>query len=631
MSAKDSPTRPRALDLATASSDEIAEDRRAVFKRLFGYVRPLKARLFWGIFFGILAGVFNGFLLLVLKSVFVIVLPASQGEEIQKVYRPFEDLHLPALAKIEFPAPELPPDKEWIFVLVVCLSIPVLLLIRGVFYFLHQYCMLWINLKVLHRLRDETFTSLMRQSLSFYNTVKQGELIQTVANQTKTTTDAGGALLSALIQHPVAIFSIICIVAAMDPLYTFGALFVFPLCIVPVALISRKVRKAGGREEQESEGLMVTLHESFSGIRLVKAHGREDFQRDRFNEGSYRINKFVMRWRKAMEMASPMVEIVGALGIAIGMVYAWYTQIEAETFLTINLGLMSIYPHAKMLSRMQVQMQKCYVAAAKVFGYIDAEPEVADQSDAQVLGRCRGEIELRDVKFSYHPDAAALRGVSLRFEPGKKYALVGQSGSGKSTLLALVLRFYEVDEGAILMDGRDLRDVTQASLRNQFGLVSQDTFLFHDTIRNNLRYGRLDATDAEIERAAKLAHAHDFILAQRQGYETMLGDKGCTLSGGQQQRLSLARAILRDAPVLFLDEATSALDSESEKAIQDALAGYSKGKTVVAIAHRLSTVLDSDEIVVMSEGRVLDMAPHETLLSRSAEYRRLYELQFSEG
>jgi subfamily B ATP-binding cassette protein MsbA len=276
-------------------------------------------------------------------------------------------------------------------------------------------------------------------------------------------------------------------------------------------------------------------------------------------------------------------------------------------------------------------MQKCYVAAAKVFGYIDAEPDVRDQPGAGVLGRCRGEIEVRDVKFSYHPDAAALRGVSLRFEPGKKYALVGQSGSGKSTLLALVLRFYEVDEGAILIDGHDLRDVTQASLRNQFGVVSQDTFLFHDTIRNNLRYGRLDATDAEIERAAKLAHAHDFITAQPQGYETMLGDKGCTLSGGQQQRLSLARAILRDAPVLFLDEATSALDSESEKAIQEALAGFSKGKTVVAIAHRLSTVLDSDEIVVMGEGRVLDMAPHETLLSRSAEYRRLYELQFSEG
>lgn len=625
------PPPPRALELATASSDELAEDRRAVFRRLLGYVKPLKVRLLWGIFFGILAGVFNGVLLLILKSVFTIVLPASQGEELQRVYRPFEDLRLPFLAEIEIPAPQLPPDQEWIFVLIVCLSIPLLLLVRGAFYFLHQYCMLWINLKVLYRLRDETFTSLMGQSLAFYNTVKQGELIQTVANQTRTTADAGSQLLSGLIQHPAAIVSIVFMVAMMDPLYTFGALFVFPLCIVPVALISRKVRKAGGKEEQESEGLMVTLHESFSGIRLVKAHGRESYQRDRFNQGSYRINKFIMRWKKAMEISSPMVEIVGALGIAIGMVYAWYMQVKPETFLTINLGLMSIYPHAKMLSRMQVQLQKCYVAAAKVFGYIDSVPDVRDRPDATLLTDCRGEIELRGASFSYHPEAAALRGVNLRFEPGKKYALVGQSGSGKSTLLSLVMRFYEVEEGAILIDGRDLRDYTQASLRDQIGFVSQDTFLFHDTIRNNLRYGRLDASDEEIERAAKLAHAHDFILAQPRGYDTMLGDKGCTLSGGQQQRLSIARAILRDAPILFLDEATSALDSESEKAIQEALAELSRGKTVIAIAHRLSTVLDSDEIVVMSRGEVLDAAPHAVLLERCPEYRQLYQLQFSEN
>ena len=203
------PPSKRAVDLATAASDDIVSDRRAVFRRLLGYIRPLRVRFLWGIFFGILAGAFNGFLLLVLKSVFVIVLPASQGEEIQKVYRPFEDLRLPALANIEFPAPTLPADKEWIFVLIVCLSIPVLLLIRGAFYFLHQYCMLWINLKVLHRLRDEVFTGLMGQSLSFYNTVKQGELIQTVANQTRTTADAGSQLLSALIQHPIAIASIV--------------------------------------------------------------------------------------------------------------------------------------------------------------------------------------------------------------------------------------------------------------------------------------------------------------------------------------------------------------------------------------------------------------------------------------
>ena len=623
------PPRSRALEIATASSDELAEDRKAVFLRLLGYVKPLKIRLFWGVFFGILAGLFNGILLLVLKSVFTIVLPGAMGEEKPDVYHPFADLHFPALTEITIRPPTLPADKEWIFVLLVCLSIPLLLLIRGGFYFLHQYCMLWINMKVLYRLRDESFTSLMRQSLSFYNTVKQGELIQTVANQTRTTSDAGSQLLSGLIQHPAAIISIVFMVVMMDPLYTLGALVVFPLCIVPVALISRKVRKAGGREEQESEGLMVTLHESFSGIRLIKAHGREAYQRDRFNEGNRQIIKFIMRWRKAMEISSPMVEIVGSVGIAFGMVYAWLTKVNPETFLTINLGLMSIYPHAKMLSRLQVQLQKCYVAAVKVFGYIDAEPDVQDTANAKVLERCSGAIELKNVTFGYTADRSALNDVSLRFEPGKKYALVGQSGSGKSTILSLILRFYEVKEGSVLVDGVDIRQYTQHSLREQIGLVSQDTFLFHDTIFNNIRYGNLEATEELIIRAATLAHAHDFIIEQPQGYQTILGDKGCTLSGGQQQRLSIARAILRDSPILFLDEATSALDSESERAIQEALEELSRGKTVIAIAHRLSTVLSSDEIVVLNHGQVVDIAPHEILLERCEEYRQLYQLQFS--
>lgn len=621
----------RALDLAKATPDELAEDRRAVFKRLLGYVKPLKARLIWGILFGVLAGVFNGVLLLVLKSVFTIVLPGARGEAKPEVYFPFKDLHFAPLAEFSIPAPNLPPDKEWIFVLIVCLSIPILLTIRGGFYFLHQYCMLWINMKVLYRLRDETFSNLMGQSLAFYNTVKQGELIQTVANQTRTTADAGSQLLSALIQNPAAIVSIIIMVTIMDPLYTFGALFVFPLCILPVAMISRKVRKAGGGEEKESENLMVTLHESFSGIRLIKAHGREDYQRSRFNEGSRQIIKFIIRWRKAMELSSPMVEIVGSLGIAIGMVYAWYFKIEPETFLTINLGLMSIYPHAKVLSRMQIQLQKCYVAAVKVFGYIDAVPDVLDRPGATALTNSQGSIELKNVTFSYIPERAALNDVSLRFEPGKKYALVGQSGSGKSTILSLILRFYEVEQGNIVIDGHDIRDYTQQTLRDQIGLVSQDTFLFHDTILNNIRYGHLEASDEDVYAAARLAHAHEFITEQAQGYATILGDKGCTLSGGQQQRLSIARAILRDAPILFLDEATSALDSESEKAIQNALEELSKGKTVIAIAHRLSTVLDSDEIVVMGQGRVIDMASHEVLLGRCPEYQQLYHLQFSEN
>lgn len=623
------PTPPqRALDIAKSSSDDLAVDRRRVFRRLLSYIRPYRGRLAWGILFGVLAGLVNGAFLLVLQIVFDIIIPAADGQPMKEAYYPFADLEVPLLQEFEIRPPDFVAGREWIFALIVGLSLPCIMLLRGLFHYLHAYCMLWINMKVLYRLRDESFRSLMSQSLSFFNQVKQGELIQTVANQTRTTADAGSQLLSALIQYPIAIVAIIVTALILDPLYTLAALTVFPLCILPVALISRKVRKAGGKEEEESEGLMVTLHESFSGIRLVKAHGRELYQQERFNDGNGKIIKFIMRWRKAMEISSPMVEIVAALGVSLGMVYAWMSDISTATFTTINLGLISLYPHAKALSRIQIQVQKCFVAALKVFAYIDAEPEVKDRKGATSLANCKGAISLRDVAFSYVEEKPALNGVTLDFEPGKRYALVGQSGSGKSTILALILRFYDPQRGAVLIDGTDIRDYTQQSLRDQIGLVSQDTFLFHDTIYNNIRYGHLEATREEVIRAAEMAHAHEFILEQEHGYDTILGDKGCTLSGGQQQRLSIARAILRDAPILFLDEATSALDSESERAIQDALSELSRGKTVIAIAHRLSTVLDSDEIVVMSGGRVVDKAPHEVLLDRCVEYQRLYHLQF---
>lgn len=613
----------RAIDVATASPDELAEQRKAVFRRLMGYIVPHKVRLAWGIFFGILAGAVNGFLVLVLRMVFEVV---KTPDEVAEAYYPFKDMPFLTDFAIHPPSAEDP----WVFVASVCLSIPVLLLLRGVFHYVHAYCILWINMRVLYRLRDESFTGLIGQSLSFFNRVKQGELFQTVANQTRTAADASAQLLSGLIQHPTGILAIIVTIAFIDPLYTFGALVVFPICILPVTMVSRKVRKAGGREEVESEGLMVTLHESFSGIRLVKAHSREEFQRSRFNECNRQITKFIIRWKKAMEISSPAVEIVASLGICVGLVYAWYFKVPLENFMAVNLGLISLYPHAKALGRIQVQVQKCFVAALKVFSYIDAEPDVKDAPSARKLEQCQGTIELKDVTFSYIEERAALENVSLKFEAGKRYALVGQSGSGKSTILSLIMRFYDTDSGAVKVDGHDIKEYTQSSLRDQIGLVSQDTFLFHDTIENNIRYGALEASDEEVRKAAQLAHAEEFILDQINGYDSVIGDKGCNLSGGQQQRLSIARAILRDAPILFLDEATSALDSESEKAIQEAIEELARGKTVVAIAHRLSTVLDSDEIVVMKDSGVLDVAPHELLLERCEEYQRLYRLQFAE-
>ncbi|HEY1050723.1 MAG TPA: ABC transporter ATP-binding protein, partial [Prosthecobacter sp.] len=294
-----------------------------------------------------------------------------------------------------------------------------------------------------------------------------------------------------------------------------------------------------------------------------------------------------------------------------------------------------IYPPVKELSRVQMLLQKTTVAAGMVFEILDRTPDITDKPDAKDAGRTSGAVTFKDVTFFYRDkdgtakDAPAVKDVSLQLDPGKFYAFVGPSGAGKSTIFSLLLRFYDADSGSVLLDGTDVRDITQASLRGNVGIVSQDTFLFNDTIRENIRYGRLDATEDEIIAAAKKAHAHEFIVQIAEGYDALVGEGGCNLSGGQKQRISIARAILRDAPILLLDEATSALDTESEKIIQEAIHVLSEGKTVVAIAHRLSTILEADQIIVMEHGKVLDRGKHGELLERNPLYQKLYHLQYS--
>ncbi len=612
-------------DIAKMSTKEFLESAKGPYQRILTYLKPYKTRFALGVIFGVLSGLFNGVLLVGIRTVFTVVLPPDPDKPVEAI-KPFHDF--PFWQDFEIARPDVPQDQQIWFVIAVCLCVPLLMLIRGLLTYLHQYCMIWVGNRVLYQLRDECFTGLLRQSQTFFNSAKQGELMQTVFNQTRMAATAGTDLASAFIKHPVSILSILGVLLHIDATYTLGAFVVFPLCILPVLHISRKVRKAGGKEEEEAGAIMVTMQESFAGIRVVKAHAREEYERERFNKGSQRMMEFIMRWRKAIEIVGPLVETVASLGIAVGLVYAWHQQIDAGKFLVLNMALMSIYPHAKALSRVQIQLQKCLMATSKVFAYMDAAPEVADKPDAIELRDARGELELDNVTFSYTKGIPALQNVSLKIEDGKTYALVGQSGAGKSTIMSLLMRFYDPDEGVLRFDGHDIRDLTQRSLRDQIGLVSQETFLFHDTIYNNIRYGKLDATKKEVEEAAKLAHAHEFIIEQSEGYDTMLGDKGCTLSGGQQQRISIARAILRNAPVLLLDEAYSALDSESEKMIHEAMEKLAQGKTVVAIAHRLSTILNSDQIVMMKDGRIIDVAPHTVLLDRCEAYQQLYRLQF---
>jgi len=337
-----------------------------------------------------------------------------------------------------------------------------------------------------------------------------------------------------------------------------------------------------------------------------------------------------MRAKRIMETTAPLVESLAAIGIALGLYYVYSVGMSGSTFLALCVGVFLLYHPLKTLSKAHLILSRSHIVIAAVFDLMRREPSVADAPDAKRLTSCRGGISFEGVTFSYREGIPALQDFSFRFEQGKYYALVGASGAGKSTLLSLIMRFYDPGSGCIRMDGIDIRGITQNSLRENIGIVTQDTFLFHDTIRKNIAYGRLDATEEEIIAAAKRAHAHDFIMAQQDGYETVVGDKGCMLSGGQQQRIAIARALLKNAPVLLLDEATSALDSASEKQIQEALEILSAGRTVIAIAHRLSTILKADQILVLDHGHVKEIGTHSELLAHSGIYRRLYDLQFSQ-
>jgi subfamily B ATP-binding cassette protein MsbA len=417
----------------------------------------------------------------------------------------------------------------------------------------------------------------------------------------------------------------------MDWKFTIVTLILFPICILPIRIFGRRARQAVQREQKGMALMSVTMQESFSGIRVIKSFAREEEQEKSFRRSTQQQFSNAMRMVKATEAVGPLVEIIASIGVGLALFYVYATNLSAGRFFGLISGIFILYEPIKSLSKIHVILQRSAAATGEIFSILDSVPNVQDTPGAAELVSSDGRIDFENVTFRYSSGVDdAVRDLNLHIEPGKTYALVGASGAGKSTILSLILRLYDPTTGAVKIDNRDLRTLTQESLRKQIGLVTQETFLFHDTIFKNIQFGRLDATPEEIYAAARTAYAHDFIASQPNGYETIIGDKGCLLSGGQQQRLAIARALLKNAPILLLDEATSSLDSESEKQIQMALEKLSAGRTVIAIAHRLSTILSADQIVIMDRGRIKEIGTHAELLEKSGHYRRLYDLQFNQ-
>lgn len=580
------------------------------YAELLSYLHPYRRRFFIGVAMGVLYALLNGSIPLIVKYVGERVFPGGADQEA---------IRAAAVAGT---------GGRVDGVLLACLLVPVVMILRGFFSYLNAYEMSWVSLRVLNDIRSKLFSSIVAQSMEFFDQARTGRLMSRVMNDTKVAQSTLSQLSVNLFKQPIALVTGIAAVMYIDWKFSLTTLVLFPICIIPVAIYGRKVRKAGKAEEQLAGEMNVILQETFSGIRVIKSFASEKLMTGLFANATLRQFRNSLRVRKSTEITTPLVEVVAAVGVGLALFYVYMAELSAAKFLALMAGIFLLYEPVKALSRIHLQLQKCLAATTSIFDLMRRPRTVTEAPDAVGLAHCRGEIELVNVGFSYGPHAPALRDVSLRVAPGQRVALVGASGAGKSTVLSLILRFYDPQQGAVRLDGHDVRKLQIESLRGHIGIVTQDTFLFHDSIFNNIRFGRPDATKEQVEEAARQAYAHDFILAQPNGYDSVVGDKGCLLSGGQQQRLAIARALLKNAPILLLDEATSALDSESERMIQSALEKLSSGKTVVAIAHRLSTVLNADLIAVMSGGRIVATGTHAELLRTSDDYRTLYEMQF---
>ena len=527
-----------------------------------------------------------------------------------------------------------PDQAQALFYLrLVPVAIVVTYFLKGFATYGQDYLINHIGNRIVMDIRNQLYAHLMTQELSFFHGQRSGMLISRVTHDSTLMQAAVSNVLGRMLGAVLTSVSLIALLFYLNWQLACLSLLVFPLAVYPVLAIGKTLRKLSHQSQAKMADVTTVLHESIAGIRVVKAFGMQAFEIKRFREELQRYFDVTMRALRRTALSSPLMEFIGSFGICAMIVWSGTQVINGQsttgTFFAFLGALASLYPQVKNLSGINNTIQQALAAAQRVFELLDRPPIIQDRPHAKPLRGFKSKIEFRNLSFGYLPDRLVLRQIQLTARAGEITAIVGRSGAGKTTLVDLLPRFADPTDGSITLDGHDLRDLTVASLRGHIGLVTQDTILFNDTIRNNIAYSKPDATQREIEAAAKAANAHDFILQTPQGYETLIGERGVRLSGGQRQRLSIARAVLRNPPILILDEATSALDTESERLIQAALDRLMKNRTTLVIAHRLSTVQHAHQIVVLDQGRIVERGRHAELMRRNGIYKKLVRLQFS--
>lgn len=569
-----------------------------LYLRILSYIKPYMHRLIFAMFCTIMAAAGNLYIPWIIKDMIDEVLADKNGTML-----------------------------NWI-----AASIIAIFVVRGLFWYGQNYLMSYVGQSVIIDIRAAVFKNLQRLSVSFYDKNKTGTIMSYVTNDVN-------ALQSAMVENTIEMITegFILIGSVVAMIYLDWRLTLFTVCTFPVVLwfmefFGKKIRKTGGRIQECTADITSVLQESVASARVIKSFVREDYEVDRFdveNRANFRAN---MKNAQLMATLTPVVELVAAIGVTM---IIWYGgnnvingTITAGSLVAFLTYAVNISNPIKRLTRVIGNIQKALAAAQRVFMIIDMPEEIAESRDAKQLPEVSGKVEFQNVSFAYDDKGNVITDLSFSVKPGEVIAIVGPSGAGKSTIANLLPRFYDVNKGDIKIDGHSVREVTLDSLREQVGIVPQETMLFNGSVYNNILYGRLDATKEEIEAAAKAANAHDFIMQLTDGYETKLGDRGVNLSGGQRQRIAIARAILKNPRILILDEATSALDTESERVVQEALDRLMVGRTSFVIAHRLSTVKNADKILVLEKGNLVESGTHDELLALDGLYAHLYKIQY---